>query len=436
VIAELISRIVSHQELMPNAARLRVEFFEVFNVEWEFLVDYHKQFRTLPNVPTFRGQFPDFPFVDTDRNAQWLLDEVEQSHIDGLNRKLHDEFIERNKVNPRLAAAWMALEVVKLESFSSTNVDTLEQFVRGDLDWAFNRWRHVEGESTSGIPSGFHLLDAETSGTQRGELEMWFARPGEGKSLYLLYGAIAACRAGYRTSYVSPEMSMLEMRARFDAFMLNVSAKKLLARSMSVVEFDSVLSFAQTVYSSLDSWGDLLVREAQGHAGRFTVADCARIIEVDKCDLLVVDGLLFVDPSNMDVDIRKRLTTLMEELKTLSVTTGVPIRLAHQANRKSDDIKTKRKGLLTDYLPDLGNFAEAGAVEQFANKAISIRQLQNRVFLALRKNRNGEAKLFLSFHHDIDRGIISDVRVEDGLAEVARSTTPPDQQPESKPHPF
>lgn len=423
MIAELLSRVVSHHELMPNDARMKKVFFESFNIEWEYLVDYHSQFHALPNVATFCGQFPDFPYISTERNAQWLLDEVEQTYIEGLNRKITDEYAERNKLNPRDAAKWLGNEWrATLMPYASISVGVPDEFTHG-LE-SFTRWKHREGESTTGIPSGFHLLDTETSGTQRGEIEMWFGRPGEGKSLYLLYGAIAATRAGYNVSYLSPEMSITEVRARYDAFMLNVSARKLLARSMSPDEFESTFAFARTVYSSLDSWGEMYVREAQGHAGRFTVADCARIIELDHCDLLVIDGLLFIDPTDMNVDVRKRLTTLMEELKTLSVSSGVPIRLAHQANRKADEVKAKRKGWLTDYIPDLGNFAEAGAVEQFANKAIAIRQIGNRVFLALRKNRNGEAKLFMSFHHDIDRGIISDAKVEDGLAEVTRALPP------------
>lgn len=414
---ELLSRLVIAHELTPDSPRLRPEFFDVYESEWEFLTDYHKQFRTLPNVPTFCAQFPDFPFVQTERTAQWLVDEIEQTYIERQLRSKLIELGDRIDANPREAAKSLFDLAQDFMPYLGVGVGKRIE-LREDFANRVTDFRAIKDRpGMAGVTLGFGLLDDVTSGTRRGEIEVWFARPGEGKSFCLLHSAIAATAAGHDVTFVSPEMDRLETGIRYDALTLNVSSFAIANGKVSEMAFEE---YARLGYDlDADHWGKLYFREAHDH-GRFTTADLAQIILIDNPALLVIDGLLLIEPMKNDRDPRKRIINLMEEIKSLVVQTGVPIRLAHQANRQSE-ITTSRRAknvTLDEMLPDLHNLAESGAVEQFVNRAIAIKRWQNREYLALRKNRNGPPTRMISALCDIDRGVISDVRIENAYEEI------------------
>jgi hypothetical protein len=161
---------------------------------------------------------------------------------------------------------------------------------------------------------------------------------------------------------------------------------------------------------------DIIFREAHGLGRRFTTGDLARIIEADNCDLLAVDGLMLIDPIVPGKDVRTRLVNLMEEVKSLTTRTGVPIRMAHQANRSSETQTTKKRKDInpTDVLPELHHLAESGATEQYANRVITMTYWEGRMYYAVRKNRMAPTGRMFSVNYLIDTGVITDSRVEDG----------------------
>ena len=178
-VSELISRVVSAHELSPDDFGVKAELFADFADEWRFLSDYQKRFRKLPNVATFMLQFPEFPFINSDHNAEWLLEEVEQECAGHVFDAEMTDILDLRAVNPRDAAAKMYDLSVRIKQM--TAVQQMRHSLKSGVYPADSiTWRNELAKITTGIPTGFDLLDEVTFGTQPGEIEIWFGRPGEG----------------------------------------------------------------------------------------------------------------------------------------------------------------------------------------------------------------------------------------------------------------
>lgn len=392
---------------------LRTEYFEAFTEEFRFLTDYHTQFNAIPNKATFLTQFPDFPFEDTENTAQWIADEVAQDFVGNKLRKEISELEDAIDVNPREAAKSIYELAQKFMPYISGGVGEAVNLLdpRLRLD-EIERRRKISG--LSGVTMGFDVIDAVCNGTQPGEIEIIFARPGQGKTLYLLWGAYAAIQQGKRVTLISPEMGAFEMGLRLDAYSLHQSQSTTLSGKMDDDEMSEFLRRIVDHSADISKLNPLLFREPSQIGRKFTTADVAQVIKVDQPDIVCIDGLMLIDPTRVDKDPRKRIINLMEELKELVVNTGVPIRLAHQANRESElgNVKRMRGVTIDDALPRLAHMAESGSTEQYANRAIAVTRLRDRMYLAIRKNRNGPNDLLFSAQHNIDRGRFTDGRVE------------------------
>ena len=436
-IIEFISRIITTGEMMPDDPRLKPEYFESFSQEWSYLLKYYSENRSLPNVVSFQKDFPEFEFAQPQENAQWLLGEIEHDHVGRMLDVCFSSAGAMREVNATEAAQWAMRELSSKIVPLVTPVRIGHKLGNGYCG-GFESWRAEMAKITTGVPTGFALLDEVTFGTQPGEIEIWFGRTGEGKSLMLMHGAIAARHAGVKVSYVSPEMTVRENDIRYDAMTTHVSASGLFSGTLSEAAYNEFI-FRKLEYDEMTrDLPQIRIRDSHNHAGRFTTADIAQIIKEDQPGLVIIDGLMLIEPVKQDrnMDIRKRIVTTMEELKTIATNTSVPIRLAHQASRESD-VKSKRKKKtysIDDVIPEMSHLAESSSVEQFANKIIAIKQWDIYTFLALRKNRNGKFPRFIRFVHDIDQGQMRDMqliqikeaKIDESIIDQPKASTFPD----------
>lgn len=415
---DLICRLVSHHEMPLNDPMLRDEYFaDARTLEWEFLVEYFKQFNTLPNKETFIAQFPTFPWVDVKENAQWLADEVAQDYIDLQMQKKIAEIDAMRTANPRQAIAHLQLALDELFPYANNGLCD-----HGDLwDPAYHlneiERRRATGQ-LGGITLGLSELDEVTGGTKIGEIEIYFARPGVGKSFWLLYGALQASKAGYRVAYISPEMDRLETDMRFYSYVAHSSGKDMLSGKIDDEEW---AAYKQKVSGLSKRGSPILFYDPIKIGRRFTTADVKQIIKERKVQLVCLDGLMLIDAVKDARELRIRITNTISELKSIAVETGVPIRIAHQANRESE--QRSKNPLLDDLLPKLHHMAESGSVEQYANRALAIAKNDGRTYICIRKNRGGPEELALSFLLDADRGRIKNVLTVNLTAEMSRAET-------------
>jgi DnaB helicase-like protein len=423
----LLSRLIEAGSLQPYAKLgLRDEHFQVWGELWQFLKQYQSEHNKLPRLRTVRAQFPDFKFEVTSAEIEWLADEVQQEYLAGRYREIMLDTNKAVEVNPRDGIRDL---MGKLNEFHA-----LLGNVAGDrtpiIDYEAIRASEAARRAVLaqagliGATTGFALLDEVTHGTMPGEIEIYMARPGDGKSITLLYSCLRSWEQGKAISFVSPEMSLLEMGWRLDALQFHISMSALFGGKLPP---DAVDYYRERVFEMMETAKERAAfwfREPRGFR-RFTTADMAAIIETDKPDVLAIDGLLLLDPVKKFRDNRERVINIMDELKQIVVITGVPMRIAHQANRQSELRGAGRRGKdmpIADKLPELHHAAESGAVEQFANRVLTMKLHNGRMYLKVLKNRNGPTGRTISCVFDIDRGEISDEKDVYDATKTARAS--------------
>lgn len=413
---------------------VRDEFFIAFGDEWKFLVDYFSQYKTTPNRATLIEQFPDFPWEPSENALEWVVDEVSQEMVGRKLARAVEEVRDAAELNPREAVRMLITQSQDLSQYLSESVGERID-LRMTSEARVNELRTIKKRSgLTGISHGFELFDKITHGTQHNEIELWFGRPGEKKTYLLLYGAYQAWKAQDAVvSFISPEMSEQEIGLRLDAIAFNISQGQIIGGAMEDDEWTRY--FEEIAIWMQGDHPGFFFRDAGGLGRNFSTGDLASVVRTDKPDLVCVDGLLFIEPMRREFkDTRTRLVYATRELKELVMTSKIPIRLTHQANRQSEISTTRRSKTLTlnDLLPDLQHLAEADATGQFANRAFSVKEIKGRTYICIRKNRNGPENIIISCKFDADRGIVDEIVVEDIEARPGEMN----EQPFDDPVPF
>ena len=392
---------------------LRDEYFTGFNADiYGALRSYEAQYGVCMDKATFCHQFPDFAWVDDNVQIEWYADELKQAFTLGkVTKYMHDTSVTLEE-DPIANTKELLANLTKLVPYISDAVNGQMPVIehRHERQRKFQRDRAHEEDEVIGITTGFPLLDKYFNGTQGGEIEFYVARPGNGKSLVLLYGCYMAWKQGKRVSFVSPEMSIFEMGVRFDSMSTHMSSMRMYSGNMTDEELEVYDNFTESMLDEMQH--DINFYDSERLGRKFTTGDIRRIIETDKPDIIAIDGILLLEPIAKYKDTRNRVINIMEELKDITVQTGVPMRLAHQANRESEQrgsTKKKERSPM-DAIPQLHELAESGSTEQYANRVICMRLEGDRLWYAIRKNRRGPFNRFMSVAFSIDVGSVSDER--------------------------
>jgi hypothetical protein len=394
---QLLTRTVDLSAFERVARLLTADDFVAWPEAWTFLEEYYAAHKRTPSRATLDEALGSFPFCDNELDLEWLSDCVSSERVKRAMRAMLVELADAVDIDPRDAVRMNMDMLAKIMPNVRTSDEAID--LRATILDDFTPTQH-------GITTGFDLLDEATNGTKPGEIEMWFGRPGEGKTFFMLWGAYKASYAQHRVvSFISPEMNAAEIRMRFYAMQYHYSQSNVQAGRLDDEwsQFqEDMREWSNTPHPPFNFYS------GDGHGRSFTTADIASIIHRDKPELLCIDGLLFIQPMRQVKTPRERVLAAVEELKQIVVTTGVPMRIAHQANRESQVSTSLRRKELTvgDLIPDLHHLAESDATGQFANRAIAIRGLNGRVYFAIRKNRGGRPNLVFSVNVDFDRAHI------------------------------
>ncbi|ACL60239.1 helicase DnaB [Methylobacterium nodulans] len=209
------------------------------------------------------------------------------------------------------------------------------QMVREDYDVA----RDLDG--LRGITFGWEPLDQITLGQADGDVTVFVARPGIGKSWTMLYCALAAWRAGHSVLFVSMEMTVLQTARRYIAMLSGLNPKSIREGRMSTWAQD-------LLYDTINS-------TENGAPFHFLAGDLERsVADVDNLameftpDIIFVDAAYLLDPENRGGKFAKyakheTLQDVFKGLKQLATRRNVPVTVSVQFNRTKDE--QGKKGL-------------------------------------------------------------------------------------------
>ena len=256
-----------------------------------------------------------------------------------------------------------------------------------------------KGTSAIGVPTGIRALDKMLGGLQTG-IHLVAAKPGEGKTTFMLQIAANAAESGFPVIFVSFEETLPRLTLKVICSKAELEAKKyadgygdIEALQNAIKEFGPELG---TLYF-MEGTSKLTVSQLKAKA--LQVMNKAK---TDKC-LIVVDYLQRWATGRRESDeFRLKVSALVSELRELSLRLDSPIIVISSQNRDGQGT------------PGLTSFKESGDVEYSADTAMFLVQDEARqrqmvkpvraINLVVAKNRYGDiGNVNLIFRPDTGR---------------------------------
>jgi len=214
--------------------------------------------------------------------------------------------------------------------------------------------RQLSGEQVSyGIPTGFAQLDELLGGLQRSDLIIVAARPGVGKTSFMLSIAANAARtAKAQVAIFSLEMGRDQLVQRFYAAETMISSQRL--RTFSFQNNDEYARFVEAT-TRLEPW-PIHIDDSPGLTVSALRTKCRRLHQETGLDLIIVDYLQLMQSGSRNENRVQEISYISRGLKELARELNVPLLSAAQLSRSVEQRQDKR--------PQLSDLRESGSIEQ------------------------------------------------------------------------
>ncbi|MEY5052321.1 MAG: replicative helicase, partial [Bacteroidota bacterium] len=221
-----------------------------------------------------------------------------------------------------------------------------------------------QADGLSGIPSGFTELDRLTSGWQRGSLNIIAARPGMGKTAFVLSLARNASVDFQKgVAFFSLEMSGIELINRLLSSETEIEGEKLKKGKLAQHEWIQLTSRTDSLTRAplyIDDTPQLTLFELR--------AKCRRLKSKHDIQLIVIDYLQLMGGGSNDASGMNReqvIASISRGLKALAKELEVPVIALSQLSRQVEVRGGNKKPMLSD-------LRESGAIEQDADMVMFI----------------------------------------------------------------
>lgn len=213
-------------------------------------------------------------------------------------------------------------------------------------------------QGLSGIPSGFNGIDNVTAGWQASDLIILAARPGMGKTAFVLSMARNITVDHRRpVAIFSLEMPSVQLITRMISSETGISADKLRKGNLDEAEWTQLVSKVRTLESAplyIDDTPALSVFDLR--------AKCRRLVTQRKIELVIIDylQLMTIGGQKQAGNREQEISTISRSLKSIAKELGIPVIALSQLSRAVET----RGG---DKRPILSDLRESGAIEQDAD---------------------------------------------------------------------
>ena len=389
LISAVLKDKLAHVLLQANVENILTTHVDI----WQFIKKYYENNGSVPPADLVIDKFRDFQLIDGVGSTKHHLEELQAEY---LTNSLKD-IIRSAATDVQGGLGLDALEsLITKTAELRKNTAAIRDIDVTDLDSAvayFENLKKQQEAGALGIKTGLPGFDNYLpSGIMPGQLGVFLAYPGIGKSWLSLYFAVQAWKQGRSPMIISLEMSEVEVRNRVFAIMGEGvwSHRKL---SAGQVEMDMLKSWHTKHVSgkpefhiiSNDTGGDITPLVLRGKIDQY------------KPDFVIVDYLQLMSPNQKSDNETIRMKNLSRELKLMAIAEEVPIIAISSAT--PDDV-TK-----LETVPTLGQTAWSRQIAYDADWVLALGRGNNSDIIecVFRKNRNGFMGEFL-VQADFDKG--------------------------------
>ncbi len=214
-------------------------------------------------------------------------------------------------------------------------------------------------DGLTGIPTGFTALDRLTSGWQRSDLIIVAARPGMGKTSFVLALARnAAMEFQKPVAIFSLEMSGVQLVQRLLSMEARIESQKMRSGRLEEQEWKLLHDAIEKI-----SEAPIIIDDTPGINIFELRAKCRRMKAQHGIELVVIDYLQLMSgtgESNRNTNREQEISNISRSLKGLAKELDIPVIALSQLSRAVE----VRGG---DKRPQLSDLRESGAIEQDAD---------------------------------------------------------------------
>jgi replicative DNA helicase len=360
---------------------------------WGFIRNYSEQNGVVPPVDLVVEKFRDFVPVSGVGATKHHLDELQADYLNSTLKEIlmaAATDVQQGKGNEVLEKLITKTSELKKNTSAIRDIDVT------DLDSAIAYFENVKKQEAlgmTGIKTGLPGFDNYLpAGITPGQLGVFLAYPGIGKSWMALYLAVQAWKQGRTPMVVSLEMSETEVRNRVFTIMGEGlwSHRKMSSGQIEIEDLkrwhkQHLQGKPEFHIISNDSGGEVNPSVLRGKIDQY------------KPDFVIVDYLQLMSPNQKSDNETVRMKNLSRELKLMAISEEVPILAISSAT--PDDV-TK-----LDTVPTLGQTAWSRQIAYDADWVLALGRAANSDIIecVFRKNRNGFMGEFL-VQADFDKG--------------------------------
>ncbi|MCS6916848.1 MAG: replicative DNA helicase [Chitinophagales bacterium] len=218
-------------------------------------------------------------------------------------------------------------------------------------------------DAVTGVPAGFAALDHLTNGWQNSDLIIVAARPGMGKTSFVLSLARnAAIDHEKAVAFFSLEMSALQLTQRLIAAETGIPAEKIRRGGMEQHEWEQLIHQTNQFSRArlfIDDTPAINIFELRAKARRLKMQHDISLIILDYLQLMSGTG------EQRNANREQEISNISRALKSIAKELNIPIIALSQLNRSVE----VRGG---DKRPQLSDLRESGAIEQDADLVLFI----------------------------------------------------------------
>ncbi|MCO6149081.1 replicative DNA helicase [Flavobacterium sp. NRK1] len=215
---------------------------------------------------------------------------------------------------------------------------------------------HQSEEELTGVHTGYKKLNLQTSGYQPGELIVVAARPGMGKTAYVLKTVIENAKKGDAIGFISLEMSAYQLVSRTVAIDTNFHLSQITKKGFEKAEYFTTFSKHKHRMKNYP----ILIDDSASSDVRDIIATARSWKRKEDIKLLIIDYLQLAGDSSKSGNREQEISSISRKMKLLAKELSIPVIVLSQLSRAVESRGSSRRPLLSD-------LRESGAIEQDAD---------------------------------------------------------------------
>jgi len=385
----LLNVLLSSEDVFTRCANiLQAKYFvNKLRPAVRFMLKHADEYRVLPKVEQI--------------NAETGLDFAKIDDISELHQEAFLDEIEEFCKNRALADAVLA----SADLIDKGNYGEVEKLVReailvglqSDLGTDYfddPRSRLMRIKDKNGqVTTGWKTVDDKLyGGINRGEITIWAAGSGVGKSLFLQNMSLNMVKQGLNVVYITLELSEELTSMRMDSMLTEIASKEIF-RNLDTVELK--------IKAAQRKSGLLHVRQLPQGSTVNDIKAYLKNYEIEtqkKCDVIVCDYLDLLYPNNKNVNpsdlfIKDKFVT--EELRGLAVERNMVCITASQLNRSAVQEQEHDQSMIAGGISKIQT--ADNVISIFATAAMKERGQYQIQFIKTRSSSGVGSKVYLGF---------------------------------------